>query len=409
MRLWNVLRNEWMKLVRRRRLTVVAVLALCLVGLFAFGEYQARQNARNYNPIVAQQNALAELKKQRSAIASEPPSQARDQQLQSIDAAIASVQQQLQEAKQQAQAQVDWRASVKTEMDNIRQELAQIPTGSAALPSEQARRADLQAELTLDQYRLDHDVAPVFRPKLSAWEETLSFLSVADKTFIPLLVVVLVGDMVAGEMTSGTIKLLVVRPVRRRTLLFGKWLVSVAASAVVSFVLCWLFLLAGLAIQGTQGALEPHWLGVTYQFVKSPDDPLNLTAIPNYAHAYLVPAWLCVLYQSLLVALAMAVVATITFFCSTVFKSSMVSTAVAMGAVVIGYVVTEIATARGQGWVRWLFPTHLDLFSDWNGDLVRALQHPVTLGSGILTLLVWAAVLLMLSFIRFGRQDILNA
>ena len=108
--LWNVIRNEWMKFVRRRRLAVVIALALCLVGLYGLGEYHVKQNASRYNPVVAQQQALAELQADSGkSVLREPPSPERTKHLASLDIAIAGVQNQLADAKvAQASAQ-DWR------------------------------------------------------------------------------------------------------------------------------------------------------------------------------------------------------------------------------------------------------------------------------------------------------------
>ncbi|GGJ11733.1 hypothetical protein GCM10010885_21320 [Alicyclobacillus cellulosilyticus] len=405
--LWNVVRNEWMKLVRRRRLTVVAILGLCVVALFAFGEYHRLREAQNFNPVQIQQTAIAQMESERTQLAQSPPTAQRDAQLRDLDQAIAKAKADLAQTKARTASPETWRQQAQAAIENAKQQLSQMPSGPALLPSQQAQRASLQAEIMENQFRLQHHAPPVVWPQMNSWEETVSFLGVAAKTFIPLLVVVLVADIVAGEMTDGTIKLLVVRPVRRRTLLLGKWLVVTAASALCSLVLCGLVWLAGILVLGTKGAMSPHWVGVTYQFVTSPDQPLAVTPVPDYTHAALLPVWQYLLYDSLWIAAAMVVVASIAFFCSTIFKSAMVSTAVSMGAVVIGLVVTDMA--RHQGWVRWLFPTHLNLMSDWSGEAALALQHPVTLGLGVLVLVIWAVVLLAVSFIRFGRQDILNA
>ena len=74
-------------------------------------------------------------------------------------------------------------------------------------------------------------------------------------------------------------------------------------------------------------------LDVHDSLVTSPDEPLQPILIQNYAHAFIWPAWQAFALQSLLVALAMIAVASISFFCSVVLPSAMVSTAVAMAPV----------------------------------------------------------------------------
>ncbi|AEJ42568.1 ABC transporter permease [Alicyclobacillus acidocaldarius] len=355
MTLWRVVQNEWMKLVRRRRLAVVVALALCLVGMLALGEHHEKQ------------------------IYSRVPTQA---------------------------VSADWKANAKTDLAAAQAQLSLLERQSPTSAGAAQALASLQQRVQEDRYRLAHDVGPISPNLLNGWAETSQFVGAATKTFIPLLVVILVGDMVAGEMTQGTIKLLVVRPVRRRTLLFGKWLVSVASSAALSFLLCFAFLGVALAIDGPQGAMQPEWLNVHVRFFTQPG-ALQSTPVALYDHAVVWPMWHAFLLQSALVAGAMMAVASIAFTCSVLFPSAMVSTSAAMGSIIIGFVVA--AMARGQSWVRMLFTTHLSLYGDLAGGTAFTVGSPVTLAQGVAVLLVWTVVLLAAAFLRFGRQDILNA
>jgi hypothetical protein len=106
-------------------------------------------------------------------------------------------------------------------------------------------------------------------------------------------------------------------------------------------------------------------------------------------------------------ALAMMVVATIAMLCSTIFKSAMVSTAAAMGSVIVGFIVVQMA--RHESWVNWLFPTHLNLMGNWSGDLSQQLEQHVGLASVVVVLLAWAIVSLVVSLVQFTRRDVLNA
>src|SRR5699024_12138861 len=61
----------------------------------------------------------------------------------------------------------------------------------------------------------------------------ISLLMLTSRVFLPMLVVILVADMVSGETTSGSIKLLLIRPVSRLKILLGKWLVSMGAVVII--------------------------------------------------------------------------------------------------------------------------------------------------------------------------------
>ncbi|WP_304459827.1 ABC transporter permease subunit, partial [Alicyclobacillus sendaiensis] len=242
--------------------------------------------------------------------------------------------------------------------------------------------------------------------RVNAWSETIDFLGPVSRIFLPLLVIVLVGDIVAGEMTQGTIKLLLVRPVRRRTLLWGKWAIAAASSAALSFLVCFAFLATALAIDGAQGGWQPTWLNVHVKFYSAPGS-LQPIPVSSYDHAAVWPMWQAFLLQSALVAAAMVAVASIAFTCSVLLPSAMVSTSAAMGTIIIGYMVA--AMARGQSWVKALFTTHLSLYGNLAGGTAYSIGSPVTLQEGLWVLLLWTVVPLAVAFARFGRQDVLNA
>ena len=75
------------------------------------------------------------------------------------------------------------------------------------------------------------------------------------------MVVMLVSDMLSGETSTGTIKLLLVRPVSRSKIWIGKWLVSLFASALISTLLYGSLLVVGWIIFGTAGARQPIIVG----------------------------------------------------------------------------------------------------------------------------------------------------
>jgi ABC-2 type transport system permease protein len=100
------------------------------------------------------------------------------------------------------------------------------------------------------------------------------------------------------------------------------------------------------------------------------------------------------------------VIATISLLCSTLFRSAMVSTAAAMGSIVVGFIVMQMA--RHETWVNWLFPTHLNLMENWSGMLSASLQQNVGLATGVMVLGVWGIAALIVSLIQFTKRDVLN-
>jgi ABC-2 type transport system permease protein len=301
-----------------------------------------------------------------------------------------------------------WRAGVQTSITQLQ---AQIDSLKAApkSPQNQQTIGQMQMQLLQSRYSLAHNTNPNQGWTENAYQYINSFVNEAAQIFLPLLVVILVADMVSGEATDGTIKLLLVRPVSRVKILLGKWLVSLLGSILIAAAFFALMWLVAIAIAGPTGAGDPILVGVhyTFQTVLEPGAIQPSTfAIPHLNHAVVISQIRYFLIGGLFTLLALMAVATLALFCSTWFKSAMASTAVALGAVIIGFILTNIA--RHQTWVGWLFPTHLNLWQNWSGQLSLSTQQNLTLSFGLWVLALWTVVALFASLWRFARRDILN-
>ncbi len=409
--LGRVFANEWMKLFRRRRFLVTGVLSLCVVALFGLITYHKLQNELRFNPVQQAQTQIQFLEHRVSQLKQQPKSADRDSELRQTEQQLASAKNELKSL--QAATAGNWRDNVQAQINTYQQRLNQLLAQVNKDVQARAEMESIQGQLKLLQYRLDHNVPQLAWPEINAYREVAGFLGDAARIFLPLLVIVLVADIVSGEATDGTIKLLLVRPVSRAKILIGKWLVSVTATLLWSLAVCGALLLTAIAILGTRGATQPEAANVVYTFESAVvNDGMGGTQqtvvpVPHYDHAWILPQWEFLLYACLFTAFAMVIVATICFFCSTLFRSAMVSTAAAMGSVIIGFIVINMA--RHEDWIKWLFPTHLDLVSIWTGELSQQMNQSITLVTGVVVLLAWALVALAVSLYSFTRRDVLNA
>ncbi|MCL6626827.1 ABC transporter permease subunit [Alicyclobacillus shizuokensis] len=413
--------NEWMKLVRRRRLWVASLLGVAMVGLFAYATYHNYQMQQKYNSLAAwrqqlvvDKQRLADLRRQQQHPAkshAEPGAPDVAQQMQEVQDSIRQLQKQIAEAtKSDAQWRQEQAKSVRAEQKSLAQLQAQTAPASG-LPAAQHQSDTAQTRLALlsDTYRLTHNVRPLPSGSQDPYTMVMEFTQFSASVFLPLLAVILTADFVSGESTSGTIKLLLVRPVPRWKVLLGKWLVACLATALLTAGLLAVVWLIGCLQYGMHGARQPQVVGLTYQFKHfiASDGSSTDVVIPLLTHAHVLPMWVYLLASAGLEVVAMMVVATIAFLCSTLFKSAMASTAAALGAVVIGFVVTQFL--QGSRVVPVLFPTHMNLAANWTGQTAQNLGLTVSLGTGLCTLAVWGVLSLVGAFVYFMRKDVLNA
>ena len=195
--------------------------------------------------------------------------------------------------------------------------------------------------------------------------------------FLPLAVSVISGDSVAGEANLGTLRSLLVVPVRRGRLLAVKY------AAVVAF--CF----AAVLVVAVAGALTGFAL-----FPVGPVTLLSGSTIP------LVEAIFRALLIALYVGVSMAGLAAIGLFVSTLTEAPVGAMAATLTLSIVSQVLDAIPQVSG---------IHPYLFSHrWMafGDLLR---QPVAGGDlllGVGTQAAYMAVFLMLAWSRFGTSDV---
>ncbi len=102
-----------------------------------------------------------------------------------------------------------------------------------------------QVQIKIWQYYLDRDVDPSSPNGVTFTREFVK--KNASSLFIPLMVVVIAADLVSSEHASGTIKLLLTRPVSRWKVLMSKLIAIiffVSLTVLATGVLC--YLLSGM-------------------------------------------------------------------------------------------------------------------------------------------------------------------
>ncbi|MCJ8014286.1 ABC transporter permease [Paenibacillus sp. KQZ6P-2] len=277
----------------------------------------------------------------------------------------------------------DWRLEVQQQITDNENSL-----GSDRVPEEWKKyRKVLVQQL---QYYLDHDINP---NEPNGVTFTREFMANSITLFIPLLIMAIASDIVSGERTTGTIKMLLTRPVKRWKVLLSKLValymftsLTVVAAFVITYVISGAFF-------GYQGFNLPVFTG--FQITGS---NVDLSAV----HA--VPQWKYLLMQGGLVWFVSLTVASLAFMVSVLIRSTAASIVVMMAALIAGSILTNMASAWNSA--KYLFMVNLDLTDYLSGT--PAPIEGMTLGFSLTVLSVWAVAALIISFLVFTRRDILN-
>lgn len=201
---------------------------------------------------------------------------------------------------------------------------------------------------------------------------------------IAVAVMIFAGNIVANEHSQGTIKFLLVNPVKRWKILVSK-LFTVTSLAVLLmtavFIICGMF--ASFMV-GT-GGLKAAWLTAENGTVSS-SSPL-----------------LFVILQWLLQSITMFIMMTLSFSLSTFSRKSSIAIALSIVALLVGNIITQLLAGFGCDWGRFLIFANLDINAIAAGD---TLFYRQTVGFAVFVIIEHMAVFLITAFDSFRKKSI---
>ncbi|NMO97004.1 ABC transporter permease [Paenibacillus lemnae] len=277
----------------------------------------------------------------------------------------------------------DWRLELQQRITDNQNSL-----GSDRIPEEwkQYRLIFIQQM----QYYLDQDVNP---NQPTGVNFTREFMNNAVSLFIPLLIMAIASDLVSGERTNGTIKMLLTRPVKRWKVLFSKLVTLVMfVSLIILATYAIAYGISGLAF-GYKGFQLPVFTG--FRINGSDVDVSSVHAVPQ---------WQYLMMQAGLVWFVSLSVAMLAFMVSVLVRSTAASIVVMMAALISGTILTNMASAWTSA--KYLFMVNLNLTSYLEGSLPPI--EGMTLNFSLAVLGIWALAAVIISFTVFTRRDILN-
>ncbi|WP_339325107.1 ABC transporter permease [Paenibacillus sp. FSL W8-0194] len=277
----------------------------------------------------------------------------------------------------------DWRLEVQQQITDNENSL-----GSDRVPDEWKKFRKIFVQQL--QYYLEHDVNP---NEPNGVTFTREFMANSITLFIPLLIMAIASDIVSGERTSGTIKMLLTRPVKRWKVLLSKLITLYMFSSLIivsAFVIA--YLISG-AVFGYKGFDFPVFTGFRIQ-----GSDVDMSAV----HA--VPQWQYLLMEGGLIWFVSLVVASLAFMVSVLVRSTAASIVVMMAALIAGTILTNMASAWKSA--KYLFMVNLELTDYLSGT--PAPIEGMNLAFSLAVLSVWAIAAIVISFLVFTKRDILN-
>jgi ABC-2 type transport system permease protein len=202
--LYSLVRNELLKIVRKKRILVVAGIIAILVGMFTYAQWKE------------------------------------------IDRRLERF------------GDVDWRTTLQQQIIDTQNRIT-----SSGISDEW--KSQLQLRIQQQQYYLDHNINPV-EPGAPTFMRTFAEHSIT--LFLPLMVMVVAADIVSSERSAGTIKLLLTRPVKRWKILMSKYLALLLSISVIVVLFGLLSYLISGIVFGYQGWNAPVIIGFSAEGIE---------------------------------------------------------------------------------------------------------------------------------------------
>ena len=268
-----------------------------------------------------------------------------------------------------------------------------IATMGDAKSDGQNSRAKLEDNIKLALYQLDNDKLDNTANQMTLFETsepeqitfwTVFLTSTSLVTVVALLAIVIAGGIVSSEFSQGTVKFLLINPVKRWKILMAKYFTVITVGYIM---LCILFVvmipITGLML-GFDGFSTP------YIYVSGGD----VKEMPTLLYAA---------EQYLMKSVEMVVMSTLAFAISSLVRSTALAIGVSVFTMCIGSTVTRLLGQLGQDWARFLVFANTDLASISKGYSIFA-QHSVTFAVGVL--IAHMVVFLLTAWDGFTKRSV---
>lgn len=326
---YPLIQNETIKMMKKRRFTVIVLILLVLIPIFTYAQYKVSMDKeKQFGTSNWRVDAEQRLKDMTNRLSSPRVSE-------------------------------DWKKYMRVEMKRI-------------------------------QYALDKDINPTTPNGVTF---TRDFMKSALILFVPLMVAVVGADMVSSEQSSGTIKLLLTRPVPRWKVLLSKLLTLVMFVSLITVMIAVIsYLISGLVF-GYHGWDAPVLVG--YQIV---GEELNTDRV------FAVSQWRFILMEYGLAWYSCVVVACMALMVSVLVRSTAAGMGIMLATLIAGTILSEMASSWESA--KYLFMLNLQTIDFLTGSLPSVPGMNLSFSLTVLT--VWALGALAVAFTVFTKRDILN-
>lgn len=264
-----------------------------------------------------------------------------------------------------------WRAALQQENQQYSEILKQPKLG-------EDDRMFYEQQIALHDYHLEQNIRSTDGTMWDGVNGSANLMIV-----ITIFTIIIAGDSLAGEFSSGTIKLLLIRPASRVKILVSKYIS---------------FLLFGMLLLLTLFVISVVMNGILYGFGYMDLPLISMTTEGEIVERNMV---LNLWKTYMLNGVSTVMYVTMAFTISSAFRSSAMAIGFSIGALFAGNIVLE--ALQRFDWSKYLLFANTDLTQYLNG---HPFQEGMTLSFSIGVLAVYFLVFNLISWLLFTRRDV---
>ncbi len=284
----------------------------------------------------------------------------------------------------------DWRINLVNQIQNDKTSLLEIEQVGAILNGEQQEQAKgYQERILLNEYRLKHNLKATAKQMNADSYAEIDFWTVMGISnvligVVSMIVIIMAGSSIANEFSTGTIKFLLINPVKRWKIFLSKYVTIISMS--VMLVLCFFFLNTCLSC-------------ILFGFgdITAPYLYLSGDTVQEF------PGILFALWQYLIGSVNLIVMGTLAFAISSLMRNSAVAIGISVFAMLAGNtVVTFLGTVLQQDWARFFIFANTDLNAVMAGT---GIFPNMTVGFSLCVIAVHMVIFFLTAWDGFMRRE----
>ncbi|URZ02651.1 ABC transporter permease [Clostridium felsineum] len=404
--MYRLITNELQKIFKKRKVFVVGIVFLAIILIFSIIQYESSHKTP--------EETISQNEKSMSLLKEEMPYFTGDTQKR-VKQAMAQYKSEIQKAyRAEDLDKLNWKDRIKNQISDDEKNKK-----SPDIEQDNTKVEQINEEILVKRYALKNNIPEVSdnynQKAVDIFVQMLAYISLI---ILPVIICVIVLDVVSGECSPPTMKMLLTKPFSRGKILFSKFAAASIASTIAIVISEAVSLIILGFIVGFGSINAPVSIGTKYGFNQDKILAGNWHDVSAViGSSYVVPQWKFIIEMFLLQILFIVAFTSVCVLISVLFNNNTVAmTAGIIITVIISFIVFKVMAGDGVSAAdvpfRRIAPYFISTYSSsgflLTGDMAAQVRNPdISVGLGIVVNIITGTVCYIIAHIHFTKKDML--